>query len=177
VVGRHLDERLALRAPRLFRELVKLMVALPPDLAVKRRLVRSYLARGAKALAREDYELVLLTYDPEVEITNIGDDALALGFAVRYHGHQGYRELMRVWRGEWVSPRFTPVAVTDLGDRFVVRIKLTGRGASSGAEVAQTCGCVLAFADGAIVRMHIYWDWSECVEALGLTHHAAPAAG
>jgi ketosteroid isomerase-like protein len=167
-VGRGLDERLALRAPGLFRQLVKLMLVLPPGWEVKRRLVKSFLARGAKALAREDYELVLLTYDRDVEIINIGDDALALGFAQRYHGHQGYLELMRLWRAAWLRPRYAPEAVTDLGDRFVVRIKLTGQGASSGAEVAQTCGCVLDFARGAVVRMHIYWDWCACVQALGL---------
>ena len=111
-----------------------------------------------------------------MEVTNIGDDALALGFgfADRYHGHQGYLDLMRLWRAAWLSPRYTPEAVTDLGDRFVVRIKLTGQGASSGAEVAQSCGCVLDFADGAVVRMAIYWDWSEYVEALGCSAARRP---
>ena len=33
--------------------------------------MKSFLARGAKALAGEAYELVLLTYDPDVEVTNI----------------------------------------------------------------------------------------------------------
>jgi len=165
-----------LRAPGLFRQLVKLMLALPPGLGAKRRLVKSFLARGFKALARADYELVLLTYDADMEITNVGDDALAVGFAERYHGHQGYLDLMRHWHAAWLRPRYAPEAVIDLGDRFVVRIKLTGRGASSGAEVAQTCGCVLDFAHGAVVRMHIYWDWSECVEALGLGDRATAAA-
>jgi ketosteroid isomerase-like protein len=175
-VGRRLDERVALRAPWLFRQLVKLMLVLPPGLVVKRRLVRSFLARGVKALAREDYELVLLTYHPDVEITNVGSDALALGFAEHYHGHHGYRELMRLWRAGWLSPRYRPEAVTDLGRRLVVRVRLTGRGASSGAEVTQTCGCVLDFARGTVVRMHIYWDWSECVAALGLEQRRTSAA-
>ncbi len=103
-------------------------------------------------------------------------EELALGFAEGYHGHQGYLDLMRLWRTAWLSPHYTPEAVIDLGDRFVVCIKLTGQGASSGAEVAQTCGCVLDFADGAVVRMAIYWDSSECVEALGLGDRATAAA-
>jgi len=49
---------------------------------------------------------------------------------------------------------------------------LTGRGARSGAEVAQTSGYVLDWADGAIVRMDVYWEWSACVEALGLHDRA-----
>lgn len=165
-----------MRAPGLFRQLVKLMLALPRGWKIRKRLVKSFLARGAKALAREDYELVLLTYDPDVQISNVGDDALALGFAERYRGHEGYRELMRLWRAGWLNPRYTPDAVTDLGKRFVVRVKLTGQGASSRAEVAQTCGCVLDFAAGAVVRMDIYWDWSACVEALGLRNPARSQA-
>lgn len=176
IVGRHLDERLALRAPRLFRRLVKLLLVLPRGWEIRKKLVKSFLVRGAKALAREDYELVLLTYDPDVQISNIGDDALAVGFAERYHGHEGYRELMRLWRAGWLNPRYTPDAVIDLGKRFVVRVKLTGQGASSGAGVAQTCGCVLDFAGGAVVRMDIYWDWSQCVEALGLDEPARSRA-
>src|SRR5438552_3815464 len=60
------------------------MLALPPGWEVKRRIVKSFLVRGAKALAREDYELVLLTYHPNVEITNIGAAPIARpGRAVR----------------------------------------------------------------------------------------------
>ena len=53
------------------------------------------LARAFEALAREDYEIILLTYDPGVEITIIGDKGMAVGFAEHYHGHQGYREWTR----------------------------------------------------------------------------------
>jgi ketosteroid isomerase-like protein len=93
-----------------------------------------------------------------------------------YHGRQGYRDMMRTWRAAWASPRFTPQALMDLGDRFVVRVKLSGRGVSSGAEVAQIASYVLDFADAAVVRMDFYWDWSACVEALGLHDRTTSAA-
>jgi ketosteroid isomerase-like protein len=144
------------------------MLALPPGSPIRERVAKRMLARAFEALARDDYEVILLTYDPGAEITIIGDEGMAVGFAEHYHGHQGYRDMMRTWRAVWVKPRFTPEALIDLGDRFVVRLNLTGRGASSGAEVAQTSGYVLHLADGVIVRMDIYWDWSACVEALGL---------
>jgi ketosteroid isomerase-like protein len=153
------------------------MLALPPGSPIRERVAKRMLARAFEALAREDYEVILLTYDPDAEITIIGDEGMAVGFAEHYRGHQGYRDMMRTWRAVWVSPRFTPEALIDFGDRFAVRITLTGQGASSGAEVAQTSGYVLHFADGVIVRMDIYWDWSACAEALGLHDHALADLG
>ena len=175
-MGRHLDERLALGAPCLYRRLNKLALALSPGTPVRERFAKRAVARAVEALAREDYEVVLLAYDPDAEITMVGDEPSAVGFAEHYPGHQGYRDLMRTWRVAWVSPRFTPEALIDLGDRFVVRVKVSGRGVSSGAEVAQILGYVLDFADGVVVRMDIYWDWSACVEALGLHDRATSAA-
>jgi hypothetical protein len=49
-----------------------------------------------------------------------------------------------------------------------MRVTLTARGAASGVDVTRTMGIVSWFGDGAIVRQDNYWDWSECVEALGL---------
>ena len=127
---RHLDERLVLRAPWLFRHQAKLLLAtLPLGSRVRERVAKLLLARAFEALAREDYEVIMLTYDPGVEIRIIGDDARAAGFAERYHGHQGYRDVMRVWRTEWVDP--SPDELIDLGDRWIVRMTLSGRGAGA----------------------------------------------
>jgi len=97
-----------------------------------------------------------------------------LGFAERYHGHEGYREFLRLWRAEWSDVRYKPEALIDLGDRLVMRVTTTARGASSGAEVTLTAGYAL-WTDGAVVRQDFYWDWSACVEALGLSDQAAHA--
>jgi ketosteroid isomerase-like protein len=173
---RHLDERLALRAPGLYRRLFKPLLALPTGSPLRRRVLKRQVARGFEALSREDDEVILLAYDDDAEINIIGDEFRALGFAERYHGHQGCRDFLQLWRAEWMSARYTPEAVIDLGDRLVLRIMLTARGASSGAEVTQTTGYIFYLGDGAIVRQDFYWDWSECVEALGLdpSHGADP---
>jgi ketosteroid isomerase-like protein len=167
-MGRHLDERLALRAPGLYRRLFKPLLALPTGSALRRRVLKRQVARGFEALSREDDEVALLAYDDDAEINIIGDEFRALGFAERYHGHQGWRDYLQLWRAEWVSARYTPEAVIDLGDRLVVRVTSTGLGASSGAEVTHSWGSVYYLGDGAVVRQDFYWDWSECVEALGL---------
>ena len=90
VVGRHVDERLALRLPWLVRRLNKLaLAAIPRGSAVRGRVAKQLLARVFEALAREGYETVMLTYDPDVEITIVGDEARAVRVAERYRGHQG----------------------------------------------------------------------------------------
>jgi ketosteroid isomerase-like protein len=172
-MGRHLDERLMLRAPRLSRRLVKLVQALPPGSPVRRKLVKRLMARGWEAQSRQDDEFLLVVgYDPNVEFNLIGDDFRALGFAERYHGHEGYREYLGLWRAEWSDVRYKPEALIDLGDRLVMRVRTTARGASSGAEVTLSAAHVCWVADGAIVRQDFYWDWSACVEALGVDDNA-----
>ena len=167
-MGRHLDERLALRAPRLLRRLTKLVLALPPSSPVRRKAFKRGLARAYEAVSRGDDEIVLLAFDRAVEINNIG--WAMSGIAERYHGKEGWLEMRRLWRAEWAGAQitYTPEALIDLGDRLVWRVRLSARGASSGANVAQTCGFVQWLADGMVVRSDAYREWSDCVDALGL---------
>jgi ketosteroid isomerase-like protein len=172
-MGRHLDERLALRAPRLLRRLTKLVLALPPSSPVRRKAFKRGVARAYEAVSRGDDEIVLLAFDRAVEINNIG--WAMSGIAERYHGHEGFREFMTLWRSEWSGTQIThtPEVAIDLGDRLVMRVTITARGATSGASVSQTAGVVDRWADGAIVRHDTYWEWSECSAALGLDDAAA----
>jgi ketosteroid isomerase-like protein len=167
-MGRHLDERLALRAPWLVRRLTKVLTALPAGSPVRRAALKRIGGRGWEALSRGDDEVGLLFADREVELNRIG--FTGLGFAERYHGKEGWLEMRRLWRAEWAGAQitYTPEALIDLGDRLVWRVRLTARGATSGVSVAQTCGFVQWVADGVIVRQDAYREWSECVEALAL---------
>jgi ketosteroid isomerase-like protein len=174
-MGRHLDERLALRAPRLYRRLSKLVGALPPGSPVRRRALKRMVVHGWAALSRGDDEIVLLVFDRDVEFNIIGTDVVDL--AEHYHGHEGWLEFIGHWRASWGGSQIThtPEAMIDLGDRLVVRVTLTARGAASGAAVAQTMGIVHWLGpDGAVVRQDNYWEWSECLKALGL-EDTAPA--
>ena len=169
-MGRHFDERLALRAPWLVRRLTKLVLALAPGSPVRRAALRRIGGRGWAALSRGEDEIVLLLVDRDVEINNISFTGVGLGFGERYRGHEGLLELLGVWRAEWAGAQIThtPEALIDLGDRLVWRVTVTARGATSGAGASQTSGFVQWWADGAIVRSDAYREWSECVEALGL---------
>ena len=167
-MGRHLDERLALRAPWVVRRLTKLLMALPPGSPVRRSALRRIGGRAWAAFSRGDDEVGLLLIHRDVEINRIG--FTGLGFAERDHGKEGLFEMRRLWRAEWAGAQitYTPEALIDLGDRLVWRVRLSARGASSGANVAQTCGFVQWLADGMVVRSDAYREWSDCVEALGL---------
>jgi ketosteroid isomerase-like protein len=173
-MGRHLDERLALRAPRLYRRLMRLVMSLPPGSPVRRRLLKRAISRGFEAVARQDFAIFPIAYDPDVEINIIGEEMQALGLAGRYHGHEELIGWLGAWTREWVDARNTPELMLDLGDRLVVRVKYTARGAASGAEVTQSAGHVYYSAGGVFVRQDQYWSWSECVEALALDD-VAPA--
>jgi ketosteroid isomerase-like protein len=173
-MGRHLDDRLALRAPRSTRRLAKLVLARPPGSPLRRRLAKRAVAHGFEAVARGDDGVALLAYDRDFEFNIVGDAFGALGFAERYHRQEGWHDWRRLWHEAWVNARYTPEELIDLGDRMIVRLTILAQGASSGAEVVQTTGNVYYLRDGAVVRQDFYWDWSECVEALGL-FAAAPA--
>jgi hypothetical protein len=181
-MGRHLDERFALRAPRLYRWLAKLVLALPPGSPVRRRAVKGAVARAWAALSRGDDEIIYrLVFDRDIEFNIIGGAAGGPppGLGERYHGHEGWREFIGLWRAGWGGGHIehTPKALIDLGDRLVMRVTLAARGAASGADVGMNMGVVSWVAGGAIVRQDNYYQWSECIEALGLEDVAPRGLG
>lgn len=84
---RHRDERLALRFPGLYVRLVRRVMALPPGSTLRRRALKRIVSRGFESFSRGDIEVALLNTHPEVEMRNIGWEAL--GLSARYHGHDG----------------------------------------------------------------------------------------
>jgi ketosteroid isomerase-like protein len=159
-----------LRTPRFTRQLARLVLALPPGSPVRRRALHRLVGRLWAALSRGDDEVVLLAFDRELEFSIIGGEAELLGLAEHYDGHEGWLEFIRLWRAQWAGAHIThtPEALIDLGDRLVWRVRLSARGASSGANVTETFGFVQWVADGVVVRSDAYREWSDCVEALGL---------
>jgi ketosteroid isomerase-like protein len=163
---RHLEERLALRFPRLSRLLLSGIMALPPGSPVRRRALKRFFSDGFESFSRGDVEVALLSCDPELEVRLIGWEAL--GLSPRYHGHDGWRALTRDWLAEWRDYELTPEQLIDAGDRLIVRTRATARGPHSGAEVVVSVGHCFYLSEGRITRYDVYRDWSELSEALGL---------
>jgi ketosteroid isomerase-like protein len=163
---RHLDDRLALRFPGLYRRLVRGVMALPPGSALRCRALERMISRGFESFSRGDVEVALLTADPEVEIRTIGWEAL--GLSAHYHGHEGWRGLARDWLAEWGDYEQVPEQLIDLGGRLILRTKATARGDHSGARVGLgVCYCFY-LTGGRITGWDVVPSWSDLVEELGL---------
>jgi ketosteroid isomerase-like protein len=168
VSGRHLEERLVLAAPGVFRLFRRVLFTLPPGSPVRRRVLKRFAALGWDAFARGDFEASVIAFDPSYELNLVGDTFPGLGFHRRYIGHAGLREFGETWHAAWSSIEIHNEQLIDLGDRLVLRHTVTARGASSGAEVSATSGSSYALKKGTIERHDFYWDWADCTSALGL---------
>jgi ketosteroid isomerase-like protein len=176
VAGRHVEERLALAAPRLFRQFRRLAFKLPPSSPVRRRIVKRAAALGWEALARGDIDATVLVVDPDYELNLIGEGFQALGFHEHYKGHGGMIEFTEQWRTAWSNLDYEVHQIFDFGDRIAMRLTTTSRGAMSGIEVSRTAGSVYFMSGGTVVRQDFYWDWPDCAAALGLAD-LRPARG
>jgi ketosteroid isomerase-like protein len=166
VTGRHLDERLGLAAPGLFRQLRRLLLKLSPGSELRRRVLEHFAVRGWEAFARGDFDAALISFDPAYEVNLHGEMFQGLGFDSRYVGYAGMKQFGAAWRAEWSTIEYAVEELIDLGDRIVLRFTTTTRGAASGARVSQTAGSIYLLRDGSIVRQDFYWDWNECAAAL-----------
>jgi ketosteroid isomerase-like protein len=75
---------------------------------------------------------------------------------------------MRKWAGAWDDYRVEAEELTDLGDQVLARTRHRGRGKGSGVEVQQQIFQLLTLRDGKVVRMRMYYDEAEALEAAGL---------
>jgi ketosteroid isomerase-like protein len=150
----------------LLRVLQRGFARLPPGSQLRRRGLKRLMTLGWAASSREDYEVPLLFYEPDVEIRNPREFA-RLGAAETYHGHQGFLDLWRDYREDMAEVHFEPEQVIDLGDRFAVRPTGAVVGQSSGVAIRETRGNIFYFSPrGLIARQEAYTTWEETLAAL-----------
>ena len=87
-----------------------------------------------------------------------------------YNGIEGFwrwvAETDEVMDRFWLNDR----EYRELGDdRALVLAVLQGRGKASGVEISAEIGQVLTFHGGRVVSYRAYLDWTEALEALGLS--------
>ena len=81
--------------------------------------------------------------EPQLMLNDYAEDAeldLSAVFADTppIHGHEGMRQQIGEWHEAWEGVRMDPVEVVDLGEgRFVVEVRMWGKGRRSGVEVDQ----------------------------------------
>jgi ketosteroid isomerase-like protein len=166
---RTLDERLAVRAPWLFNAVAKRVARLPVRSRVRRYLLARRTIQGYQAVNRGDLDVLLAVYLPDV-ITSF-DPASGLtpaDLAGEHEGHDGFRLLWDAWNSAWENLRFDPRELVDAGDRLLVTVDVSGRGAGSGIEIEMTYYEVYTLRDGRIARHENFLARAAALEAVGL---------
>jgi ketosteroid isomerase-like protein len=166
---RTLDQRLALRFPRLAAANSRLIARLPP----RSRLRRTALARaarlGAEAYNRRDLEAVVIGYHPDFEYRAARSWVEAGLLEPCYRGLEGYRRYVEstaeVFGGEVY---FEPVELIDVGDRIVILANVPMRAQASGVRLTEAFAYVMAHEQGRVTSLQEYYDHAEALEAVGL---------
>ena len=177
---RALDERLAVRFPLLYRLGASALLRLRPGSRLRQALVGRFASGFLEAWSRQDFDLTLLVFDPEVEVclpeaSPAAASSTELDQQRLYRGHAGFRRFSEVWNEPWDESRLEPGELIDFGDRILILCRWVGRGRGSGVEVTQPVAMLNTLRKGSVVRWQAWWDWSEGLEAVGLPE-SSPAA-
>jgi uncharacterized protein len=128
-------------------------------------LVRSLFA----AWERQDMEAVFALYDPAI----VWDNSTLPGpNAGVYRGREGVRQFLREWLEAFETHEIHAEDFIDAGDAVVVRVRVTGRGKASGAEVEMPRWNVYRIRDGLVIRIEIFETKAEALEAAGFSGDA-----
>jgi ketosteroid isomerase-like protein len=83
-----------------------------------------------------------------------------------YHGHEGARRYFDGFDGMIEDLRYEPLELIPVGDDVLAHVRLSGRGASSGLDVALEPYVMHELANGKIVRIRPYPDLQSARAAL-----------
>jgi ketosteroid isomerase-like protein len=124
---------------------------------------RTYRAHGA--FNRRDLDDFLSLHDTDLEFTPYERALEGLG---PYRGHDGVRR----WWGEALEIlpdlKVELDEVRDLGDMTLVRGRLRGQGAESGAFFERTYWGLFRWRDKRVVWWHAFQSEAEALDAVGL---------
>jgi hypothetical protein len=172
-----LERALAL-APALLGRGAASIAHLPASSRLRQRALQWAFSRGFAAINRGDPWFISVAYEPDCEIYPAAGFR-TLGLAERYRGHDGWREMTDAIREPLPDVRYTAQRLIDLGDRWVLRLEMSGSGRTSGVPTSQTFGSVYQVSPrGRIARQDLYWTWDETLAAVGLREtsraHSSP---
>jgi ketosteroid isomerase-like protein len=84
-----------------------------------------------------------------------------------FRGHAGIDEWLEHELDPWEEFRVEPIEIRAVGDRVLMRSRVTARGKGSSVELNAETGSVFEFRAGKIVRMRAFLDWKRALEAVG----------
>jgi ketosteroid isomerase-like protein len=128
------------------------------NVALVQRLFEVYNERSFE----ENFDLI----DPDI-VWDVSRVELPDGGS--YTGRSEVRGFARAWEEGFESDHVEALEFIERGDRVVVTVRHRGRGKLSHADVVQHFAMVWTLRDGRAVRVDIYPDREEALEAVGLS--------
>jgi ketosteroid isomerase-like protein len=120
----------------------------PPELIARVSESYEWWNGGEPQLMLNDY-----AEDAELDISAVFTDMPPI------HGHEGMRQQLDAWHDAWEGVRMDPTEIVNLGGgRFVVEVRMWGKGRRSGAEVDQRFAFLYTAREGdhKIVRAQLF---------------------
>ena len=170
---RTIDAAVMARLPAVLRLLARLTLALPRRSRLRQVLLRRSVLQAMGAWTRGDFELAVMRYAPDVELTPVPRPGMTLDLAESYRGRDGVRAFVQTYQDAFSDLSYEPEWLVDLGDNaLVILVHHTARGRASGLEVEQVTAQRLQLRDGLVVREEVHaapeHDWDAVVGAVGL---------
>ena len=165
---RSLDERLLVRFPAVYSFVGRFWSGLPPRSRLRRMMLARGVPRTCAALNRRDFAAFLVGIHPGVEFRGTRD-AFGLDQTEAAHGHAGVLEFLHAWFDAISDLRYDPEEVLDLGDRFLVTVRMSGHGSGSGVAVSRHVFVLSHVRRGWVVKQENFLDRSKALEAAGLS--------
>jgi ketosteroid isomerase-like protein len=164
--GRHIDEVLMLRFPRLLSSTASATWRLPQRSRLRQAMLRRIVRLGIEASNRKDHEATFMLYHPDCacifppQMSSVGEPGV--------RGREARIAWEREWRTEWGDFHYVPEGIIDLGDGLLVVGRLEGSGVASGAAVDTDWAVLYAVLNGLAVREQVFFDREEAFAAAGL---------
>jgi ketosteroid isomerase-like protein len=165
---RTLDQRLALRLPRLASLGNRLLVRLPPKSRLRQALVWRAVRLGYEAFNRRDFEAVLINFHHDFQFFPPRRTVAGGILESSYRGHDGFRTAFGEWLTAWGAYRVEPRELIDLGDRLLMLGELRGHGHASGVPLSQSYASLLTLGNESVISQRDYLDRADALEAAEL---------
>jgi ketosteroid isomerase-like protein len=165
--GRTAVERAMVRSPRAYAAVAALGTNVSPRSRLRQRALLWGLASGYAAFHRQDLDLMLVRYSPDVVYETV-PELTTLGLPARTDGHEGMRAAFGEFFTSWAQWSLTIHSVIDCGDFVVTLSSVAARGLGSGAEIELEFGQLVEPRGGLVGRERDFYKWTTALDAAGV---------
>jgi ketosteroid isomerase-like protein len=168
--SRTLDQRLALRFPRLTAATTRVIGRLPPTSRLRQAALWRAMRLAMEAYNRGDLHAVAIGYHPDLEYYPYREFVEGALTEPCYRGPSGYRAYITATYEVWgAGVQLHPTELIDLGDRLVLLADMPMRAQASGISLSERYAGVMTLKDGRVIHQQDYLNQAEALEAVGLS--------